>query len=227
MEEEQERHEGIPRQRDFATDRVSQQPQHQYDHNEATHDEARPLPAIRRHADNLDLERQTTNASLAGAPAASIHGFDISRVDTTTSTRLPPLSSSSTRISAHDTPDVNSPPSPPDGGYGWVCVAAVFFINVHTWGISSSYGVFLAHYLAEMVFPGASSLDYAFVGALSISCGVLISPVAAQISRHCGLRFTLLLGATIESGSLIGASFATKTWQLFLSQGVGLSLIHI
>jgi len=220
--EEQERDEGIPRQRDFATDITL--PQHEYDHDKTTHDEAIPLPTIRHHAENLDLERQTTNASLAGAPAASIHGFDISRVDTTTSTRLPPLFSSSTRVSTHDDPNTNKLPSPPDGGYGWVCVAAVFFVNVHTWGISSSYGVFLAHYLAEMVFPGASSLQYAFVGALSISCGVLISPVAAQISRYCGLTFTLLLGATIESGSLIGASFATKTWQLFLSQGVGFGI---
>jgi len=23
---------------------------------------------------------------------------------------------------------------PPNGGYGWVCVAAVFVINAHTWG---------------------------------------------------------------------------------------------
>lgn len=26
---------------------------------------------------------------------------------------------------------------PPDGGYGWVCVACCFFINAHTWGINS------------------------------------------------------------------------------------------
>ncbi len=25
----------------------------------------------------------------------------------------------------------------PDGGYGWVCVACVFMINAHTWGINS------------------------------------------------------------------------------------------
>jgi len=37
-----------------------------------------------------------------------------------------------------------SPPSteplvdvPPNGGYGWVCVAAAFFINAHTWGMNS------------------------------------------------------------------------------------------
>ncbi len=26
---------------------------------------------------------------------------------------------------------------PPNGGYGWVCVACVFCINAHTWGINS------------------------------------------------------------------------------------------
>lgn len=26
---------------------------------------------------------------------------------------------------------------PPDGGYGWICAACVFFINAHTWGINS------------------------------------------------------------------------------------------
>ena len=42
---------------------------------------------------------------------------------------------------------------PPNGGYGWVCVACCFFINGHTWGINSSYGIFLANYLANNVFP--------------------------------------------------------------------------
>lgn len=26
---------------------------------------------------------------------------------------------------------------PPDGGYGWVCVACYFLINAHTWGINT------------------------------------------------------------------------------------------
>ena len=58
---------------------------------------------------------------------------------------------------------------PPDGGYGWVCVVCTFFINAHTWGINSSYGVFLAYYLANDYYPGASALEFAFVGGLSIS----------------------------------------------------------
>jgi len=26
---------------------------------------------------------------------------------------------------------------PPNGGYGWICAACVFFINAHTWGVNS------------------------------------------------------------------------------------------
>ncbi|MCJ1406895.1 hypothetical protein MMC19_000965 [Ptychographa xylographoides] len=109
---------------------------------------------------------------------------------------------------------------PPDGGYGWVCVAAVFMVNAHTWGLNSSYGVFLAHYLANNTYPGATYLEYAFVGGLSISQALLISPLATITTRKYGTRTTLLLGVFFETLSLITASFTTQIWQLFLTQGV-------
>ena len=108
---------------------------------------------------------------------------------------------------------------PPDGGYGWVCVACCFLINAHTWGINSSYGIFLAYYLDNNYYPGASSLEYAFVGGLSISQALLISPLATYITRVYGTRTTLLLGVFLETLALIGASFTHQIWQLFLSQG--------
>lgn len=109
---------------------------------------------------------------------------------------------------------------PPDGGYGWVCVACSFAINAHTWGINSSYGVFLAYYLANDYYPGAIPLEFAFIGGLSISQALLVSPLSTYITRAYGTRTTLLLGVAFETLALIGASFTHKTWQLFLSQGV-------
>lgn len=35
----------------------------------------------------------------------------------------------------HQTTNVDI--EPPDGGYGWICVACYFLINAHTWGINS------------------------------------------------------------------------------------------
>ena len=109
---------------------------------------------------------------------------------------------------------------PPDGGYGWVCVVCTFFINAHTWGINSSYGVFLAYYLDNNYYPGASALEFAFVGGLSISQALLISPLATYITRVYGTRTTLLLGVSLETLALIGASFTHQIWQLFLTQGL-------
>jgi len=109
---------------------------------------------------------------------------------------------------------------PPDGGYGWVCVACVFLINGHTWGVNSSYGVFLAHYLSYNTFPGATALDYAFVGGLSISMALIISPLATICTRKFGTQTSLSIGILFETAGLLGASWASRIWHLFLSQGL-------
>ncbi|KAH8174680.1 major facilitator superfamily protein [Sarocladium implicatum] len=115
---------------------------------------------------------------------------------------------------------VETPPPPPDGGYGWVCTACVATINAHTWGLNSSYGVFLAHYLAEDVFPGATPLQYAFVGSLSVSCALGVSPLATIATREIGTKPTMLIGVVAEAASLILAGWATQIWHLFLTQGI-------
>ncbi|KAG9586619.1 putative monocarboxylate transporter, partial [Aureobasidium melanogenum] len=67
---------------------------------------------------------------------------------------------------------------------------------------------------------GATYLEFAFVGSLSIACALLVSPVATIVTRKFGTKTTLFTGVAFETASLIGASFANQIWQLFLSQGV-------
>ncbi|KAF1831374.1 MFS general substrate transporter [Decorospora gaudefroyi] len=111
--------------------------------------------------------------------------------------------------------------TPPNGGYGWVVVACVLMINAHTWGLNAAYGVFLAHYLSQDgLFPGAGPLEYAFIGGLSISQALMISPLVGWTTKHLGTTTTLLIGAVLESMAFIGASFSTQIWHVFLSQGV-------
>jgi MFS family permease len=49
---------------------------------------------------------------------------------------------------------------------------------------------------------------------------MLVSPMATFTTRVYGTRTTLFLGIAFQTASLIGASFASTIWQLFLSQGI-------
>ncbi|PMD33577.1 MFS general substrate transporter [Hyaloscypha variabilis F] len=96
-------------------------------------------------------------------------------------------------------------PGPPDGGYGWVCVAACFAINCFTWGIVASYEVFLGYYLENGIYPAATPTDFAFIGGLNFSVAMLAS------SRD---------SPGLQTDGFITASFATCIWHLYLAQGV-------
>lgn len=108
----------------------------------------------------------------------------------------------------------------PDGGYGWVVTTSVAVINGHSWGISAAYSVFLAHYLRSGTYPGVTPLMYAMIGSLSIGVTLLMSPLVVIMARKLGTRPTMLIGAALQSASLVCASLSTQIWHLFLSQGV-------
>ncbi|RFU24205.1 hypothetical protein B7463_g12134, partial [Scytalidium lignicola] len=128
-------------------------------------------------------------------------------------------------------PAVLQEENPPNGGYGWICTLSVFLMNAHTWGINSTWGVFLAYYLSHSTFRGATQLQYSLIGGLSLSQALLMSPIVAISNRRFGTRATLVFGSVLVFLSLLGASFATQMWQLFLSQGVcfgwGMGFLYI
>ncbi|OQD86491.1 hypothetical protein PENANT_c007G00765 [Penicillium antarcticum] len=132
------------------------------------------------------------------------------------------MSKSAPNPTAHANPEEPSPSQEAirEGGYGWVCVACVFLMNAHTWGINAAYGVFLSYYLSSDMLPGTSSLEYAFVGGLSIGCAMIIAPLATYLAHQISPRFVLNLGTILETISLITTSFVKTDWQLFLSQGI-------
>ncbi|PVI02579.1 MFS general substrate transporter [Periconia macrospinosa] len=108
----------------------------------------------------------------------------------------------------------------PDGGYGWICVAACFTVNCFTWGTVSAYGIYLSHYLADDVFPEASTWDYAFIGGFNFSIAMFIAPLVTVLIRRLGIHKVMIAGLVLESGGYVAASFATRIWQLHLSQGI-------
>ncbi|KAG9252698.1 major facilitator superfamily protein [Emericellopsis atlantica] len=139
---------------------------------------------------------------------------------------------SAARPNGDDHPDGPGSPPPPDGGYGWVCVLAQFLVNGFTWGVAAGYSVYLAHYLSNNLFAEGRPLDYALIGGFNFAFAVLVSPFATVASRHpWGVRGPMLGGVVLLSGGLIAASFASRVWHLYLTQGLcvgaGIGLINV
>ncbi|KAE8445055.1 hypothetical protein EG329_013769 [Mollisiaceae sp. DMI_Dod_QoI] len=115
---------------------------------------------------------------------------------------------------------------PPDGGYGWVQVGVAFTINTFTWGQTASYSIYLAHYLSSNQFPTATSMDYAFIGGLQFAISLLIAPLVTIVTRKFSTQPPMLIGILLQTIGFITASYASKIWHLYLSQGllIGLGL---
>ncbi|KAB5528057.1 major facilitator superfamily domain-containing protein [Coniochaeta sp. 2T2.1] len=114
--------------------------------------------------------------------------------------------------------DVAEPPPPPDGGYGWAIVAACFTINCFTWGVTSSFGIYLTHYLSTP-FPSSRPSDYGYIGGLNFSLAMLLAPLATYLTRRFTFRPVMLSGSLLQCLGYVAASFSTRIWHLYLTQG--------
>ncbi|SSD58254.1 related to Probable transporter MCH2 [Saccharomycodes ludwigii] len=107
----------------------------------------------------------------------------------------------------------------PDGGYGWVIVVVCFLTSFCCWGGNAGFAVYLANYVTENTFSG-TNLDYAAIGGLAFGTGLLFAPVITYIIGLLGTNVVMFIGACIQLAAMLLASFSTKLWQIYLTQGV-------
>lgn len=109
---------------------------------------------------------------------------------------------------------------PPDGGYGWVCVACVTAIQACTWGANAGYGIFLEYYLSNNVFANATAYDYALIAGLIVFTAQFCAPFAMILMKMIGFKLTMSIACVTHFLGYLLASFATKIWHLYVCQGV-------
>ncbi|KAI8388112.1 major facilitator superfamily domain-containing protein [Radiomyces spectabilis] len=108
--------------------------------------------------------------------------------------------------------------SPPDGGRGWVIVAASFCGLFSIFGYNYSWGVFLNYYNRYVFVDQMPTLSW--IGSICVALFFILGPINQLVIRKMGYKYMLATGTVLCSVALILASFATQVWHVFLTQGV-------
>ncbi|XP_018047910.1 PREDICTED: monocarboxylate transporter 10 isoform X2 [Atta colombica] len=112
---------------------------------------------------------------------------------------------------------------PPDGGWGWVIVAASFMCNFFVDGIIFSFGVFLND-IADAF--SVSKASVAFVNSLQSGFYLMAGPFVSALANRYGFRLVAILGSVISCAAFVLAYFSTSIEFLYISYGAIGMLLH-
>ncbi|XP_014232686.1 uncharacterized protein LOC106656306 [Trichogramma pretiosum] len=154
------------------------------------------------------------------------NGYNNSNGNKETS-RGPSPSISSSSSSSEDNSSLDEA-RPPDGGWGWVVVAAAFMVNLIADGITFSFGVIFHEFLK---YFGESKAATSWVGSLFMAMPLLSGPIASFLTDRYGCRKVTIAGSILATIGFVISYFANSMGVLILTFGVlagfGLSLCFV
>lgn len=108
----------------------------------------------------------------------------------------------------------------PEGGFGWFVVLASFVIYFWIFGITTTFGVYQAHFFRSGAFNNATETEISWIGSIASGVVFLPGPFINSLIRFFGLYTLVIIGMLSCSFGFILASFGTQLWHLYLTQGV-------
>ncbi|XP_058802122.1 monocarboxylate transporter 3 isoform X2 [Phymastichus coffea] len=117
---------------------------------------------------------------------------------------------------------------PPDGGWGWVVVAASFMCNLVVDGIMFSFGVFLSPLSQHF---GVSKASVSLAGSLQTGFYLMAGPFVSALANRYGFRLVAIVGSVIACLSFVLSHFATSIEFMYVTYGImggiGAGLIYV
>ncbi|KAM9296038.1 monocarboxylate transporter 7 [Gastrophryne carolinensis] len=105
----------------------------------------------------------------------------------------------------------------PDGGWGWAVAAAFFFVEVFTYGVIKSFGVFFKDL---MVYFDESNSRISWIISICIFVLTFTAPLSTVLSNRFGHRPVVMLGGFLVSTGMIAASFARSIEEMYVAIGL-------
>ncbi|HLC43316.1 MAG TPA: MFS transporter [Methylomirabilota bacterium] len=101
--------------------------------------------------------------------------------------------------------------------YGWVVLGALVLVLMASSGMRSTFGVYIKYLEADF---GWSRTSLSLVGSLSLFLFGAMGPLAGRLADRFGPRWVIGGALALCAVGVLGTSFITNQWQLFLTAGV-------
>ncbi|KAK1058597.1 hypothetical protein LTR33_013354 [Friedmanniomyces endolithicus] len=164
-------------------------------------------------ADDGDFD---CTSSRLGVKASNPDGFEKAP-----SARPSALKRTITGISSASWPD---PGPPPDGGrVAWTQAALLHLSTFNTFGYTTAFGSFQTYYESTL---GVSPSTISWVGSVQIFLLFFIGTFSGRALDAGYFRHVYITGCAMQIIGIFTTSFATRYWQLFLSQGLCMGIAN-
>lgn len=110
-----------------------------------------------------------------------------------------------------------SPDEGPDGGWGWVLVAALFVSSSLVYGLMRSMGIFFVEFVQ---YFEESAQAISWISSTGLAAQQFFSPLGAALCNAYDARIVVMTGGILAGLGLILASQATCLLHLYLTMGV-------
>ncbi|XP_013146883.1 PREDICTED: monocarboxylate transporter 14-like [Papilio polytes] len=125
-------------------------------------------------------------------------------------------------------PSAEQSPEIPDGGWGWVVVAASFLIATVADGLAFSYGLMHNEFVG---FFKKSEAKTSLIGSLFISVPLIAGPIMSALVDRYGCRSMTIVGGVTATIGFVAAAFCNSVETLYVTYGIiaglGMGLLYV
>ncbi|KAM4716581.1 LOW QUALITY PROTEIN: solute carrier family 16 member 6b [Anableps anableps] len=108
-------------------------------------------------------------------------------------------------------------PEVPEGGWGWAVAVAFFMVEVNTYGVLKTLGVFLQDLMEEFK---ESNSRVSWVISISVFIFAFTAPLASLLSNRFGYRPVVMTGGFLMSVGMISSAFTNSIDKMYITIGM-------
>ncbi|XP_055031233.2 monocarboxylate transporter 7 [Misgurnus anguillicaudatus] len=105
----------------------------------------------------------------------------------------------------------------PDGGWGWIVAVAFFLVEVFTYGVIKTFGIFLKDLIIDF---DESNSRVSWIISICVFVMTFTAPLSSVLSNRFGFQLVVMFGGFLISLGTILTAFTTSINQMYVTMGI-------